>query len=317
MHVARHMRRAAATASVITAAAVAPTVPLVAQGRSDEWLARPVDQRTFETFLPFFAYDRSVPLELTARLLDERDGIRREHLTFQSTPGVRVTAELSQPMTSPRSGAPAVILVHGGAAAGKNAPHYERLARFIASAGLNVLVADLQYFGERKTDLLTVFTEQEKHERLYNRASTYLAWVTQTAKEVGRAYDLLVQHRGADPRRIALVGFSRGAQLGMIVGAVDRRFAAVALLYGGHFDALETGHSAAACGANYIGRISPRPVLMMNGIHDNDYDRATSVLPLQRLLKEPKEVIWLDTGHQMPADEHLAALIRWLQNSLR
>jgi dienelactone hydrolase len=316
MQVVRRTRQLAAGGAIALGAAWS-AAPLAGQSRSDEWLARPVDQRTFETFLPFFAYDRGAPLDLATRLIDERDGVRREHLTFQSAPGVRVTAEFSQLMSSPRPSAPAVIVLHGGGPAGKNAPRLERLARFIASAGWNVLAIDLQYFGERKTELLTVFTEQEKHDRLYNQPSTYLAWVTQTAKDVGRAYDLLVEHRGADPRRVALVGFSRGAQLGMIIGAVERRFAAVALLYGGHFDALETGHPAAACGANYIGRISPRPLLMMNGSHDNDYDRATSVLPLQRLLKEPKEIVWLDTGHQMPAEEHLAILIRWLQNSLK
>ena len=44
------------------------------------------------------------------------------------------------------------------------------------------------------SDLLVDFTESEKHEKLYNQESQYLAFVIQTVKDVGRSYDLLVDH---------------------------------------------------------------------------------------------------------------------------
>jgi dienelactone hydrolase len=81
--------------------------------------------------------------------------------------------------------------------------------------------------------------------------------VTQTVRDVSRGYDFLVNERGVDASRMALVGFSRGAQPAMIAGGVERWLAAVALLHGGHFDFYETGHLAAACPANDIGRIGP------------------------------------------------------------
>ena len=153
-----------------------------------------------------------------------------------------------------------------------------------------------------------------EHERLYNRQSAYLAWITQCAKDVSRAYDLLVEEQAADPERIALVGFSRGAQVGSIVGAVERRFAAVALLHGGHFDALENGHRPAACPANYIGRISPTPLLMINSRQDSDYDAKASVLPLQGLAGDPKKFLWSDTGHGRLTDDDLSVLVQWLDD---
>ena len=172
--------------------------------------------------------------------------------------------------------------------------------------------------GERGTDLLTTFTEQEKHERLYNQPAAYLAWITQTVKDVSRAFDLLVEQRGADARRIALIGMSRGAIVAAIAGASDRRVAAVAMLFGGHFDALERGHLPAACPANYIGRISPRPLLMINGTHDTDMIKETSVEPLQRLARQPKLILWAETGHQSSlTEEHRSALLHWLQESLK
>ncbi len=56
----------------------------------------------------------------------------------------------------------------------------------------------------------------------------------------------LVRERNVNPERVVLVGFSRGAQVAMIAAGADRRFAGVVLLHGGHFDANETGHRAAA-----------------------------------------------------------------------
>jgi hypothetical protein len=60
----------------------------------DQWLTRPVDNRTFQTFLDFFAYDKQFPFELRVLTVEEQEGIRKEHLSFQSTPGVRVFANL-------------------------------------------------------------------------------------------------------------------------------------------------------------------------------------------------------------------------------
>ena len=286
--------------------------PLAAQDRSDEWLKKPVDDKTFETFRTFFVYDRRLPFE--TRLLDtaQADGIVVEHLTFQSTPGTRVFAKLYEPVAARGRLSKAIVLLHGGGPLGKE--NVRVLADFLAKSGWRVLAIDMAYFGERKTDLLTSFTEDEKHEKLYNQEATYLAWVTQLVKDVGRSIDFLVRERHADSTRFALVGFSRGAQAGIIVGAVERRFRAAALLYAGHFDAKETGHLAAACPANYIGRIAPRPLFLLNGTQDADYDRATQVEPLHRLARNPKKIVWVETGHVFPTEESRTMVGKWLQD---
>jgi dienelactone hydrolase len=236
---------------------------------------------------------------------------------FDSTPGVQVYARLHRPQPA-RPNSPSAILLHGGAPRGKDSPTVELNSQFLARAGWNVLAIDMLYFGERRTDLLTTFTEQEKHERLYNQPSSYLAWVTQTVKDVGRSFDLLVREQRVDPNRIVLIGFSRGAIVGTIAAAADRRLRSVALLYGAHFDALEREHLPAACNANYIGRISPRPVLAINGLHDMDHIKDASVEPLLRLAKPPREIIWTDTGHQSVLNDELRSrLLQWLQNTVK
>ncbi len=303
---------------LLVAGAAAQPATAEAPAAADAWLARPVDDQTFQTYLDFFAYDKKLPLDLRVIGTEEKDGVRREHLSFQSTRGVRVYAHFYRAAASGSRQWPSVILLHGGGPAGKDNPGAQLMAPLITRAGSNVLAIDMQNFGERSTDLLTTFTEQEKHDRLYNQPPVYLAWVTQTVKDVSRGYDLLVEQRGADARRIALVGMSRGAIVAAIAGAADRRLAAVVMLFGGHFDALERGHMPAACPANYIGRISPRPLLMINGTHDTDMIKEISVEPLQRLIRPPKLILWADTGHQSSlTEEHRSALLRWLQERLK
>jgi dienelactone hydrolase len=302
---------------LLAGAAMVSSSTAQAQAAADAWLARPVDDQAFQAYLDFFAYDRKLPFDLRVIGTEEQEGVRKEHLSFQSTRGVRVFANFYRPAAGPSRQWPAVILLHGGGPAGKDNPAIKQLAPLLTRAGWHVLAIDMQYFGERSTDLLTTFTDPEKHERLYNQPPAYLAWVTQTVKDVSRSLDLLVEQRDADPKRIALIGQSRGAIVAAIAGGVDRRLAAVALIYGGHFDALERGHLPAACPANYIGRISPRPLLMINGTRDTDMIKETSVEPLQRLAKQPKLILWAETGHQMPTEEHRSALLRWLQESLK
>lgn len=289
---------------------------VVAQPPLDQWLEKPVDDRTFAAFRSFYAYDSSLALETRITRRDTTGGLLVEDLSYQSTPGVRVTARKYSMTSSTAQRRPAVIMLHGGGAPGKDAAGMRFMGDYFARAGFVVLVIDMQFFGERASDVLTTFTETEKHEKLYNQPAAYLSWVMQTIKDVGRGYDLLVREMDADPRRIGLVGFSRGGILGIIVGGADPRIAAVAIVLGGHFDALERVHDAAACPANYIGRISPRPLFMINGENDADMIRDASVLPLQRLAREPRELVWLPTGHSMPREE-LPRIVSWLQRQLR
>lgn len=105
--------------------------------------------------------------------------------------------------------------------------------------------------------------------------------------------------------------------MGAVVGGIEHRLAATALLYGGHFDALETGHLPAACPANYIGRISPRPLLMVNATQDTDFIRETSVLPLYALAKSPKKIVWTEGGHGVLTDEARSQILQWLQENIK
>lgn len=305
-------------AMLLLSAMLTVTAGVDAQERAtDQWLTRPVDDSTYETFVDFFSYDEGLPFETSLIASTEHEGIYSEHLSFQSTPGVRVFANYYSAGGPPAAEGPALIVLHGGSAQGKDAGYMGYFVELIVRAGWSVLAIDLQYFGERSTELLTTFTEEDKHEHLYNRPSVYLAWIVQNVKDVSRTFDFIVREKGVDPKRIGLFGISRGAQVGTIAGAVERRLVAVLLLHGGHFDRLESEHLPAACPANYIGRISPRPLLMVNGTRDSDYDRSASIAPLFELAREPKRIIWVEGGHMALEEEDRLAMVQWLRQKVK
>ncbi len=311
MRALKLMALAAAAASCVpprVSNAQAPRVP------GDQWLTKPVDDRTFASFKAFYQYDASLPLDVKVLDTDSSTGIVNQHLTFQSTAGVRVTARMYSQVGSAGVG-PGLILVHGGSLPGKDGAEPRFLGDFFARAGFRVLAIDLLYYGERNTGLLTTFADAEKHDNLYNQKATYLAFVMQTIKDVGRSFDLLAS-AGADPKRIGYLGGSRGGVLGAIAGGADKRIAAVALVHPGHFDYLEKDHEAAACPANYIGRIAPRPLFIINGDADMIMLKHESALPLQRLAREPKEIVWLTSGHAFPRDE-MPRLASWFHAKMR
>jgi fermentation-respiration switch protein FrsA (DUF1100 family) len=61
--------------------------------------------------------------------------------------------------------------------------------------------------------------------------------------------------------------------------------------------------------ARWIGRVAPRPVLFLNGRHD-EFVGAGSARLLHARAREPKTVLWLDTAHLDPrADSLLVDLV--------
>ena len=308
---------AVALAGALTLDATPPQGSSQAGAQGDQWLTRPVDDKTFSTYLDFFAYDRKLPLDIKTVKTEGESGLSRERLSYQSTAGVRVTATLYHAAALTGAKPPGLVVLHGGDSKGKDGTGATRMAELLNRAGWTVLAIDLPYFGERSTALLTTFSDPEKHERLYNQPPLYLAWITQSVKDISRGIDLLTGERGVDPGRVALMGASRGAIVGSIAAGVDRRLSPVVLYYGGHYDALENNHLGAACPANYIGRISPRPLLMINGEQDSDMIKDRAVDPFYKLAKQPKQIIWTGGGHMFASDEHRAAIVQWLRGHVK
>jgi hypothetical protein len=102
-----------------------------------------------------------------------------------------------------------------------------------------------------------------------------------------------------------------------VAAGVDRRFGPVALLFGGHSTPWELNHLELVCPANYIGRIAPRPLLMLNSVNDQTMLRASAVQPLFALTRQPKDLIWTNGGHMVMTEPDIAAVMSWLRQKVQ
>ncbi|HKT08692.1 MAG TPA: alpha/beta hydrolase [Gemmatimonadaceae bacterium] len=138
----------------------------------------------------------------------------------------------------------------------------------------------------------------------------------------------LAQRDDVDTTRIAIAATSFAVPFATIAAAADTRFRNVALIYGaGDLSAvlaanldthpawlrsplawLATRPFRSLSPERFIGAISPRPIVMVNGIDDPQMP-AEAARDLYNAAREPKTQIWLKTGHLMPTD---SALIRSL-----
>lgn len=141
-----------------------------------------------------------------------------------------------------------------------------------------------------------------------------------TPPAVSLALDHLLTRPDVDPARVELVGASFGAPFATIAAARDPRVTRLWLAHGGGdvygliaqglqreiaFTPLRMG--AAALGTLlisgprfapevWIGRVAPRPVVMLNAEEDEKIPRR-SVEVLWEAAREPKELVWLPGPH--------------------
>ncbi|NOX98411.1 MAG: prolyl oligopeptidase family serine peptidase, partial [Verrucomicrobia bacterium] len=129
--------------------------------------------------------------------------------------------------------------------------------------------------------------------------------------------------------RIYLVGASFGAMMGSIAAAQEPRIAATALIYGGgnyrHFrdsqiirEELGSWTSTAALAAAfimapadpvlYVGKLTPRPLLIQNGKRDSIIPKAAAEALIQAAGDQAK-VIWYDSDHVGIDKKHVEVVL--------
>lgn len=137
------------------------------------------------------------------------------------------------------------------------------------------------------------------------------------------ALDHLLAQPYVDPRRVELVGVSLGSPFAVVAGALDPRCRRVWSIHGAGdlrrllaaglerrigFAPLREAVAALAylCGAGpsvaperWVGRISPRPFVMVNGSGDERLPRR-AILALYARARQPKELVWLPGPHVEP-----------------
>lgn len=293
---------------------------------------KPVDAATFRAFRVFYDYDKQLPLDIQVReekqvpVSENAPAHRQITLSFMNNRDERVPAILWIPAEG-RGPFPCSFFLHG---LGGNKTAATPFALELVKQGYATMALDAAYHGERAPGKQSMYGTT-----FFRLRDGYM----QTVVDYRRALDYLETRSDIDAKRITLIGVSMGALMGSVLGGVDSRIKCPVLLVGGADRGMMTRLSqidvwkkiraenpkldfdeisrimAPADPLNFVDKISPRPVLMINGTKDEIVPVEANKL-LQRTAKEPKKIVWLESGHSLPRDQTLPIIFDWLKKYL-
>jgi hypothetical protein len=240
----------------------------------------------------------------------DRGRYAADRVRLHSSSGLVATGRMLRPRVRGRC-LPAVLLQNG------REENSDVIGRLPAEFG-DVAVLSLDYPEE--------FPYTLKARDLLNSAR-----LERPAREVPALFLLAARYLASrsdiDTSRIVLAATSFAVPFATIAAAADPIFTNVALIYGAgdlagvlaaNLDApgllrrplasLAMQPFAAFAPERFIALIAPSPIIMINGVDDPQMP-ARAAQRLYDAARQPKELIWLRTGHLMPTD---SALIRTL-----
>ena len=132
--------------------------------------------------------------------------------------------------------------------------------------------------------------------------------------DLRRGLDYLESRQDVDASRIAFFGPSAGAQIGLILAAIEPRYRAVVLVGSG----LPKEYQSWIPEANPINFAAHirAPKLLVQGRYDEDTPLKTAAEPLFRLMPEPKRLVLFEGGHMPPVELTLRTIGPWLDETL-
>jgi dienelactone hydrolase len=241
-----------------------------------------------------------VPLRLETLESVECDGYRRDKVVFDTEVTMSVPAYLLVPHGRVAPG-PAMLAVHGHGPGKSEACGLERTgtpnadyAHQLARRGYVVLAPDLRCFGERLD-----WNPDDHYACDTNLVHAVMAGISPLAQnlwDLARALDVLESHTLVDPTRIGMAGLSYGGTVTLFLAAIDERVAAAVV--SGYFSSWAESHKMPwnMCGSQVLpgmlGRlehvdlgalVSPRPLLIESGTHDDLFPVAVAAAEVQRL----------------------------------
>jgi len=261
---------------------------------------------TWKALEAAYRYNTSRPPTVTEAT--ERDPEHRlSRLSFRKPDGQSFSGLLMRPQATGMY--PCVLLLH--ALSSDKDAMIRLFGRPLAERGLASLALDAHLHGERRSAASAQLGPME-----------YLKLARESIVEYRQALDYLKNHPDVDSARVGLLGYSLGAMMGSILAGVDERVQACVFMVGGdmvhvyrpHVPVFLRGLLEPVSPANFVARISPRPVFFINGTRDATVPREAAT-HLHEAAGEPKRILWADAGHILPP-EVAAEGVDWLREQL-
>ena len=276
-----------------------------------------------------FAYDVAAPLDVTERPLTPPAFATFTHVTYRSFDGEVVPASFLVPrfVTGP---VPCVVVGHG--LGGTKEIAIALYGEMLVRAGYAVFAIDARFHGERMSPATADLSRDPQLVR---------SLFQDTVVDLRRGIDYLEQQPACTPGGVGLIGISMGGFHGALLAGTDTRVEAPILLFSGAdwrtwlstarrelSAVLVSPDDPAALDtlvsvidpidpARWVGNITPRPVLMVNGDADDIVPPAAAGA-LYAAAREPKTALSYQGGHSPEPAEDIRvreAMLDWLAES--
>ena len=279
-----------------------------------------ISEEAFKARLPFFDYDKSVPLEGRVVSQKDQDHGTRQKIVFRGAQGFLVPGYLEFPKAGRRP-FPLVLCLHGWS--GSKEDWYQDnniisggvMRKALLDAGCAILALDAATHGERsrEIDYQSVNAFEDKNATPRRNYFTYAEIAIQTVKDYRRALDFLAERGEVDTNRVGLVGYSMGGMDSFYLLSVEPRIrVAVACVP----PLLSAGYGPASP-IDYSWGIKPTPFLMLMGRKDEMGDPEKVEASYHQYIEGPDtKLIWYDRGHKL-TEIYVPDALAWIKQHLK
>jgi len=240
-------------------------------------------------------------------------------LRFRSFDGAEVNGRLVYPgdPAQARQAFPLLIALHAMGRSHKRwwqpdidgRPTREQTHRITEQAlaqGYAVLALDARLHGERKDpaqDLRRLIRDLH----LWGAREPYERMIVDTVRDYRHALDALQALPQLDTRQVAVVGYSMGAQMALLLGGVDARVQRVAALVPPHLDE----KVAAVAPRSLLPGLAGKQVWLFSASDDEYASPAQSLALFEAIPSAAKQHVRFEGGHLLPAT-YVELLQPWL-----
>jgi pimeloyl-ACP methyl ester carboxylesterase len=268
-----------------------------------------------------FDYESAQPLDIQDKVVEEAADFILHDITYASPKGGRVGAYL----VLPKGKGPFAAILFGHWGNGTRAEFIPE-AKIYAKAGAVSLIPDYPW------DRAEPWRKSPEH---FDKPQLDRDLYIQTTVEMRRGIDLLLARKDVDPKRLAYVGHSYGAQWGSILSALDKRMK-TSVLMGGVAETADILLRASDPGLvefrksqpagqlekysqvmgevdaiHFVGYAAPIPLLLQFANFEQYFDK-TSMEHYVTAANEPKKVLRYDAGHDLNDPQALVDRYEWL-----
>lgn len=278
-----------------------------------------VSREAFEARLPFFSYDKDIPLD--GRIVLEKKEARavRWKLVFRGAQGFLVPGYLEIPEGA-RKPYPLVVLLHGWSGGKENwweEGNYisgSEMRTALIESGYAVLALDACAHGERahEIDYLHVNPYEDPAAPPRRNYFSIAEIVIQTVKDHRRALDYMEERGDMDMSRVGLVGYSMGGVNTMLLLAIESRVKmGVACVPPWFNDAWRPVEPV-----DYTWGLGDKPLLMLMGRRDGFYTEGQIEASRRAYLNpDTTRTVWYDRDHKL-APDYVPDALAWVKKHL-